>query len=84
VSLDAIGYINTAGIHTDEQVEVGKSNNQTCVHDKAGKSLFNWHVGRMSHPDFHNGHYHYLRQLSIPNDKAFTQKDLKLLLRQRK
>jgi N-ethylmaleimide reductase len=22
---------------------------------KVGKSLFNWHVGRMSHPDFHNG-----------------------------
>jgi N-ethylmaleimide reductase len=51
VSLDAIGYINTAGIHTDEQVE-GKSN-QTCM-IKAGKSLFNC-VGRMSHPDFHNG-----------------------------
>jgi N-ethylmaleimide reductase len=26
VSLDAIGYINTAGIHTDEQVEGWKSN----------------------------------------------------------
>jgi N-ethylmaleimide reductase len=30
VSLDAIGYINTAGIHTDEQVEGWKSN-QTCA-----------------------------------------------------
>jgi 2,4-dienoyl-CoA reductase-like NADH-dependent reductase (Old Yellow Enzyme family) len=29
VSLDAIGYINTAGIHTDEQVEGWKSN-QAC------------------------------------------------------
>jgi 2,4-dienoyl-CoA reductase-like NADH-dependent reductase (Old Yellow Enzyme family) len=36
------------------------------VHDKGGKIFIQlWHVGRMSHPDFHNGHYHYLRQLSI-------------------
>jgi N-ethylmaleimide reductase len=38
VSLDAIGYINTAGIHTDEQVEGWKK----CVFMiKVGKSLFN-------------------------------------------
>jgi 2,4-dienoyl-CoA reductase-like NADH-dependent reductase (Old Yellow Enzyme family) len=51
------------------------------VHDKGGKIFIQlWHVGRMSHPDFHKGHYHYLRQLSILT--TFTQKDLKLLLRQ--
>jgi hypothetical protein len=32
----------------------------------------------MSHPDFHNGHYHYLRQLSILNDKAFTPEGFKV------
>jgi N-ethylmaleimide reductase len=36
----------------------------------------------MSHPDFHNGHYHYLRQLSILTIRHLLQKDLKLLLRQ--
>jgi 2,4-dienoyl-CoA reductase-like NADH-dependent reductase (Old Yellow Enzyme family) len=35
VSLDAIGYINTAGIHTDEQVEGWKKVKR--VHDKGGK-----------------------------------------------
>jgi N-ethylmaleimide reductase len=35
VSLDAIGYINTAGIHTDEQVEGWKKSKR--VHDKGGK-----------------------------------------------
>jgi hypothetical protein len=49
---------------------------------KRGKSYIQlWHVGRMSHPDFHNGQFHY-RASYQPNDKSFTQKDLKLLLRQ--
>jgi N-ethylmaleimide reductase len=52
---DAIGYINTAGIHTDEQVE-GWKKKQTCCMIKGGKIFIQlWHVGRMSHPDFHNG-----------------------------
>jgi N-ethylmaleimide reductase len=64
VSLDAIGYINTAGIHTDEQVEGWKVTKR--VHDKGGKIFIQlWHVGRMSHPDFHNGALPLSRQLSI-------------------
>jgi N-ethylmaleimide reductase len=40
VSLDAIGYINTAGIHTDEQVEGWKKVTNVFM-IKVGKSLFN-------------------------------------------
>jgi N-ethylmaleimide reductase len=48
------------------------------VHDKGGKIFIQlWHVGRMSHPDFHNGALP-LSACINPNDKAFTQKDLKL------
>jgi N-ethylmaleimide reductase len=82
VSLDAIGYINTAGIHTDEQVEGWKKSNQACFMIKVGKSLFNcgmWDVCLIL--IFITGHYHYLHQLSIPNDNILLQKDLKLLLR---
>jgi N-ethylmaleimide reductase len=55
------------------------------VHDKGGKIFIQlWHVGRMSHPDFHNGALPLSASAINPNDKAFTQKDLKLLLRQEK
>jgi N-ethylmaleimide reductase len=84
VSLDAIGYINTAGIHTDEQVEGWKKSNQACFMIKVGKSLFNcmWDVCLIL--IFITGHYHYLRQLSIPNDKAFTPEGFKVTVTQGK
>jgi N-ethylmaleimide reductase len=40
-----------------------------------------WHVGRMSHPDFHNGALPLSASAINPNDKLF-QKGLKILLRQ--
>jgi N-ethylmaleimide reductase len=54
------------------------------VHDKGGKIFIQlWHVGRMSHPDFHNGALPLsARQLSILTIRHLLQKDLKLLLRQ--
>jgi N-ethylmaleimide reductase len=42
VSLDAIGYINTAGIHTDEQVEGWKVNHVFMIKGKIFIQL--WHV----------------------------------------
>jgi 2,4-dienoyl-CoA reductase-like NADH-dependent reductase (Old Yellow Enzyme family) len=38
VSRDAVGYINTAGIYTDEQVEGWKKTKR--VHDKGGKIFY--------------------------------------------
>jgi N-ethylmaleimide reductase len=47
------------------------------VHDKGGKIFIQlWHVGRMSHPDFHNGALPLSASAINPNDKAFTQKDV--------
>lgn len=55
VSERAVGYINTPGIHSQEQVEGWKKVTER-VHDKGGKIFIQlWHVGRISHPDFHNG-----------------------------
>ena len=55
VSAEAVGYINTPGIYTDEQVEGWKKVTKR-VHDKEGTIFIQlWHVGRISHPDFHNG-----------------------------
>ncbi|APY01044.1 alkene reductase [Lacinutrix venerupis] len=72
VSKQAVGYINTPGIHTDEQVEGWKKVTQR-VHDKDGKIFIQlWHVGRMSHPDFHDGDLPVSASAINPSAKSFT------------
>lgn len=55
VSEQGIGYPMTPGIHTPEQVE-GWKKVTGAVHE-AGSRVFLqlWHVGRVSHSDYHNG-----------------------------
>ncbi len=55
VSPQGIGYIRTPGMHSPAQV-AGWRQVTDAVH-KAGGRIFAqlWHVGRVSHPDFHNG-----------------------------
>ncbi|WP_055437163.1 alkene reductase [Lacinutrix algicola] len=72
VSKQAVGYINTPGIYTDTQVEGWKKVTKR-VHDKGGKIFIQlWHVGRMSHPDFHNGELPVSASALNPNSKSFT------------
>jgi len=49
------GYIRTPGIHSAEQVRGWRAITD-AVH-RAGSKIFAqlWHVGRVSHPDFHGG-----------------------------
>ncbi|PRX09703.1 UNVERIFIED_ORG: N-ethylmaleimide reductase [Martelella mediterranea] len=55
ISSQAIGWTNTPGIHTAEQIAGWKKVTE-AVH-KAGGLIFAqlWHTGRASHPDFHGG-----------------------------
>ena len=55
VSPQGVGYIRTPGIHSAEQVG-GWRAVTNAVH-RAGSKIFAqlWHVGRVSHPDFHDG-----------------------------
>lgn len=47
------GYISTPGIHTREQI-AGWKRITDAVHAKGGTIVMQlWHVGRISHPDFH-------------------------------
>lgn len=72
VSAEAVGYVNTPGIYTDEQVEGWKKVTKR-VHDKEGKIFIQlWHVGRMSHPDFHNGALPVSASAINPDSKSFT------------
>ncbi|MGV8058471.1 MAG: alkene reductase [Smithellaceae bacterium] len=55
VSREAVGYINTPGIYSEAQMEGWKLTTQ-AVHKKGGHIFCQlWHVGRISHPDFHGG-----------------------------
>jgi N-ethylmaleimide reductase len=72
VSERAVGYINTPGIHTQAQVEGWKKVTQR-VHDKGGKIFIQlWHVGRMSHPDFHDGQLPLSSSAINPNEQSYT------------
>jgi N-ethylmaleimide reductase len=55
VSPQGVGYIRTPGIHSAEQVAAWRKVTD-AVH-RAGGTIFLqlWHVGRISHPDFHGG-----------------------------
>jgi N-ethylmaleimide reductase len=55
VSPQGVGYIRTPGLHSPAQV-AGWRKITDAVH-QAGGTIFAqlWHVGRVSHPDFHDG-----------------------------
>ena len=55
ISEQGVGYIDTAGIHNEKQIE-GWKNVMEAVHENDGVMQCQlWHVGRVSHTSFHNG-----------------------------
>src|SRR6056297_127589 len=77
ISEEAVGYINTPGIYTEEQVEGWKKITRR-VHDKDGKIFIQlWHVGRISHPDFHDGELPLAPSAINPNEKSYTPEGFK-------
>lgn len=55
ISPQGIGYINTPGIHRDDQV-AGWKKVTDAVHEEGGRIVLQlWHVGRVSHTYFHEG-----------------------------
>lgn len=72
VSKQGVGYINTPGIYSEAQVQ-GWQKVTKAVHAKEGKIFAQlWHVGRISHPDFHNGELPVAPSAINPQDKSFT------------
>lgn len=77
VSKAAVGYINTPGIYSDEQVEGWKTVTES-VHKEGGKIFIQlWHVGRISHPDFHNGDLPLAPDALNPDTKSYTPEGFK-------
>lgn len=77
ISQQGMGYPATPGIHTKEQVE-GWKKVTDAVHAKGGKIFIQlWHVGRISHPDFHGGGLPVAPSVVKPAGQAFTYEGLK-------
>src|SRR5690348_7321823 len=55
ISPQGMGYINTPGIYSSTQVK-GWEQVTDAVHARGGRIFLQlWHVGAVSHPDFHGG-----------------------------
>lgn len=77
ISKKAVGYVNTPGIHSKAQVEGWKKVTE-AVHAKGGHIFIQlWHVGRISHPDFHNGELPHAPSAINPNSKSYTPEGFK-------
>ncbi len=77
VSKEAVGYINTPGIYSESQVEGWKEVTE-MVHEAGGKIFIQlWHVGRMSHPDFHGGELPLAPSALNPGEKSYTPEGFK-------
>ncbi|RWZ88554.1 MAG: alkene reductase [Hydrotalea sp. AMD] len=72
VNKKGVGYINVPGIYSAAQVEGWKLVTK-AVHQEGGKIFVQlWHVGRISHPDFHNGELPHAPSAINPNEKSYT------------
>ena len=73
ISNEAVGYINTPGIYTKEQIDGWKKVTKR-VHNAGGKIFIQlWHVGRISHPYFHNGKLPLAPSAINPETKSYTK-----------
>ncbi len=74
VSPQGVGYIRTPGIHSAAQV-AGWAAITEAVH-RAGGTIFLqlWHVGRISHPDFHGGALPVAPSAIAAEGQVFTAK----------
>ncbi|RZW41882.1 MAG: alkene reductase, partial [Flavobacteriaceae bacterium] len=77
VSERAVGYVNTPGIHSEEQLKGWKEVTEK-VHKNDGRIFIQlWHVGRMSHPDFHNGKLPLAPSAINPEEQSYTPEGFK-------
>ncbi|HEV2212528.1 MAG TPA: alkene reductase, partial [Gammaproteobacteria bacterium] len=74
VSPQGVGYIYTPGIHSPAQM-AGWRQVTEAVHAKGGRIFIQlWHVGAVSHPDFHGGALPVAPSVFNPKTKAYTPK----------
>lgn len=80
VSPQGQGYIRTPGIHSPEQIAAWRK--ITAAVQRAGGKIFMqlWHVGRISHPDFHGGALPVAPSVIAPDGEVYTAQGLKKMV----
>ncbi|MGA9852010.1 MAG: alkene reductase [Gammaproteobacteria bacterium] len=77
ISPQGVGYVHTPGIHSAAQIKGWKKVTE-AVHARGGRIFSQlWHVGYVSHPDFHDGALPVAPSAINPNTKSFTPQGLK-------
>ena len=77
ISPQAVGYIHTPGIHTPAQI-AGWRKVSDAVHAGNGRIFLQlWHVGYVSHPDFHGGALPVAPSAINPNTQSYTPQGMK-------
>ncbi|KAG8148882.1 alkene reductase [Burkholderia catarinensis] len=77
ISAQAVGWTNTPGIYTPEQI-AGWKKVTHAVHEAGGLIFAQlWHTGRASHPDFHGGELPVAPSAVPFNSQAFTPEGIK-------
>ncbi len=77
ISPQGVGYVHTPGIHSAAQI-AGWRKVTDAVHAKGGRIFIQlWHVGYVSHPDFHGGALPVAPSAINPNTRAFTPQGMK-------
>lgn len=77
ISAQAVGWTNTPGIYTAEQI-AGWKKVTRAVHEAGGLIFAQlWHTGRASHPDFHGGELPVAPSAVPFNSQAFTPDGVK-------
>ena len=77
ISTQGIGYPNIPGIYNDAQIKAWKKTTE-AVHAKGGRIFMQlWHVGRISHPDFHAGELPVAPSAIAPKGEAVTYEGMK-------
>lgn len=77
ISTQGIGYPHTPGIHTADHVQGWKKVTQ-AVHEKGGTIFLQlWHVGRISHPAYHNGELPVAPSTIKPAGSIYTYEGMK-------
>ena len=72
VSPQGVGYIFTPGIHSEAQIAGWKKVTE-AVHARGGRIFLQlWHVGAVSHPDFHGGALPVSASVFNPKSQAWT------------
>ncbi|HEY3859339.1 MAG TPA: alkene reductase [Gammaproteobacteria bacterium] len=72
ISPQGMGYVNTPGIYSPEQVAGWKKVTE-AVHARGGRIFLQlWHVGAVSHPEFHGGALPVSASEYNPKTKAYV------------